>query len=128
MMKVWDLESGYCKKTVGDYFSEWIRCCDSNKDYIIAAGLEKRIYVFEISRLILDFNKNEDALVNDFEAHDNDIEAIKINKMEKETKNLCVTASRDKKVGVWDYIKGELIVLFVGHENWVKSVSFLESS
>lgn len=42
-------------------------------------------------------------------------------------KSICATASRDKTIGVWNYMKGTLLISFIGHENWVKDIAFFES-
>ena len=38
------------------------------------------------------------------------------------------SASRDKTIGIWDYLKGIEISRFYGHENWVKSISLFNNN
>lgn len=40
--------------------------------------------------------------------------------------NVCITASRDKTIGVWDYLHGTQLVSLIGHENWVKDIIIFE--
>ncbi len=42
--------------------------------------------------------------------------------------NVCVTCSRDKTINVWNYLQGTLLIIFKGHENWVKAIELIQSS
>ena len=43
-----------------------------------------------------------------------------------DVKNVCFTASRDKTIGIWNFLTGQQILYFKGHENWVKGLIVLE--
>ena len=127
-IRFWDRSNSYCKRTIGDYHEEWIRCCDANDKYFISSGNDKKVFVFLLDHL-LNFdqsNKSVDCL-NCFEVHDNYVESIKIyQKKFGELDNICVTASRDKTIGVWNYLQGTEMLTFIGHENWVKQIILYE--
>ena len=46
--------------------------------------------------------------INNFEVHDNYVEAIRVYKSKKleNIETICITASRDKTIGVWNYMQG----------------------
>lgn len=66
--------------------------------------------------------------MNTFEAHENYIEAIKVNKSKSlyDIKTVCYTASRDKTIKIWNFMTGNLLLEFKGHENWVKGLALIE--
>lgn len=127
-IRFWDRSNSYCKRTISDYHEEWIRCCDANEKYFVSSGNDKKVFVFLVEHL-LNFDqssKNVDCL-NCFEVHDNYVESIKIyQKKFGDLDNVCVTASRDKTIGVWNYLQGTEILTFIGHENWVKQIILYE--
>ena len=57
------------------------------------------------------------------------MEAIRIYKSGKlgGDETIAVTASRDKTIGVWNYMNGALLVSLSGHENWVKDIQIYET-
>lgn len=129
-LKLWDKTSGYCRKTVDDVHSEWVRCCDANEKYLVSTGNDMKVYVFELDKLLIFDKKSDSFPINVFDAHENFIEDIKIyqNPDKQNDKNLCVTASRDKTIGVWNYLNGSQLMEFRGHENWVKGIDIIEDS
>ena len=54
------------------------------------------------------------------------MEAIVVSQDPKQ--KICCTASRDKTIGVWNYLKGTQLIEFVGHENWVKDLCLISES
>lgn len=51
-IRIWEKESGFCKRTVSDAHEDWIRCCDANEKYLITSGNDKKVFVFEIEGLL----------------------------------------------------------------------------
>ena len=130
-LKVWDRASGYCRKTVANVHGEWIRCCDANDKHLLSSGNDMKVFVFDLASLLNFDSKNNDAkILNVFDAHENFVESIKVYKEGEvyNRKHIAVTASRDKTIDVWDYMTGELIVEFKGHENWVRDIALIEDS
>ena len=130
-IKIWDRASGYCRKTVANIHGEWIRCCDANKKHLVSSGNDMKVFVFDLDSLLNFDSKGTDVKVlNVFDAHENFVEKIKVYKENEiyDKKHVAITASRDKTIDVWDYMNGELIVEFKGHENWVRDLALIEDS
>lgn len=131
-IRIWDRASGFCRKTLSDTHDDWIRCCDANKKYLVTSGNDKRLFVFELSHVLL-FDKSAGSAaanyLNAFFVHENFVDAVKIYKGGKlgDEENVAVTASRDKSIGVWNILNGTCLVRLMGHENWVRDIALLES-
>lgn len=127
-IKFWDRTTTYCRRTISEYHEEWVRCCDSNEKFFVSSGNDKKVFVFPLDSL-LNFDKTTMVdCQNCFEVHDNYVEAIKIYKHKNlgNVQNVCVTASRDKTIGVWDFVHGTNLFNLTGHENWVKDICIFE--
>lgn len=130
-IRIWDRASGFCRKTISDTHDEWIRCCDANKKYLVTSGNDKRLFVFELSHLLL-FEKSASnasaQYLNAFMVHDNFVDSVRVYKEGKlgDEESVAVTASRDKTIGVWSLVNGACLVRLTGHENWVRDIGLLE--
>lgn len=127
-IRFWDRETTYCRRTIDDYHSEWVRCCDANKEYFISSGNDKKLFVFSLQQL-LNFEKaGQTDCVNCFEVHDNYVEAVKMYQQKAlgDLKTVCFTAARDKLIRGWNFLNGNQLFEFRGHENWVKGLAVLE--
>lgn len=142
-VKFWDLEQQICKRTLLDGEHEWLRCVDANDHYMVVAGNDARVWAYDVVKILSTNNDGKsgeklakETLVNSFPGHDNVIEQISIGYKVEGKKNqgqilgnaceqICVTASRDKQIKVFNIIKGECILSFSGHENWVKDVQLI---
>jgi platelet-activating factor acetylhydrolase IB subunit alpha len=127
-IRFWDRSTTYCKRTLNEYHEEWVRCCDSNDKYFISSGNDKKIFVFGIEHLLNFDNTNKTIdCINSFEVHDNYVEAIKVfQKKFADLEAVCVTASRDKTIKIWNYLLGTELLTFIGHDNWVKDIFLYE--
>ena len=56
-LKFWDRNTGYCMRTINEYHSHWVRCCDANEKYFISSGNDKKVFVFDLKSL-LNFGTN----------------------------------------------------------------------
>ena len=113
-LRIWDIYSGYCRKTVEGVHSEWVRCVAMNNKYLVTSGNDQQVFVFDLQKLIsLDrqFSRSEE-LLNSFGVHENYVEDICVWGEDR-----CATASRDKTVGVWNFLTGECYHVFSGHSN-----------
>lgn len=142
-IKFWDLEQQMCKRTLVDDEHEWLRCVDASETLMVASGNDARVWVYDLQKILSSNSEGKggqkvaaDALVNNFPAHDNVIEQISLGYRVEEKKkpreilgspceHVCVTASRDKQVKVFNVLKGECLLSLSGHENWVKDVQLL---
>lgn len=143
LIKFWSLDQEICKQTLRDDDHEWLRCIDANEKHIIVSGNDCRVWVYDLGKILAKSNDNiastklaADTLINNFPAHDNVIEEISIGHtvLEKNkkkeilgclTENLCMTASRDKLVKVFNFMNGDCLLSLSGHENWVKDVQII---
>ncbi len=128
-IRFWDRNTAYCRRTISEYHSEWVRCCDANSNHFLSSGNDKKVFVFELDKL-LNFEKSNQIVdcISCFEVHDNYVEAIQVYKKNdlNKVKTICITASRDKTIGVWNYLQGTQLLTFIGHENWVKDIALYE--
>lgn len=130
-IRVWDRSSGYCRKTIEDIHDDWIRSCDANAKHLLTTGNDKRVFVFDLEQVMTFDSKlvkhGAQKFLNCFDVHDNYVEAIRVYKQGKlgGDETIAVTASRDKTIGVWNYMNGALIVQLTGHENWVKDIQLV---
>ena len=129
-IRIWDRATGFCRKTIADTHDDWIRCCDANKKYLVTSGNDKRLFVFELAQLLV-FDKSPGSQavhLTSFPVHENFVDSVRIYKEGKlgEDEHVAVTASRDKSIGVWNFLTGNCLIRLTGHENWVKDVAIME--
>ena len=142
-LKFWDLEQQMCKRTLLESEHEWLRCVDANEQFLVVAGNDARVWAYDLTKILSSNSDSksgdklaQETLVNSFPAHDNVIEQISIGyKVAEKNKarlilgspceQICVTASRDKQVKVFNLLKGECLLSLSGHENWVKDVQVI---
>lgn len=142
-IRFWDLEQQMCKRTLVDDEHEWLRCVDMNAQFLVTSGNDSRVWVYDIPKILSTNNDGKggdkvarETTVNNFPAHDNVIEQISmgyrvdIKKKPREIlgspcEHICVTASRDKQIKVFNVLKGECLLSLSGHENWVKDVQLV---
>lgn len=130
-IRIWDRTTGFCRKTLSDAHDDWIRCADANKKYLVTSGNDKRLCVFDMTQLLA-FDKGAGAAsttyINSFFVHDNFVDSVRIYKEGKlhDEEHIAVTASRDKTMGVWNFLTGLCLVRLTGHENWVRDIALIE--
>lgn len=130
-IRIWDRSTGFCRKTLADSHDDWIRCVDANKKFMVTSGNDKRLCVFDMTQLLA-FEKGSGAssatYINTFFVHDNFVDAVRIYKEGKlqGEEHIAVTASRDKTIGVWNFLTGVCLVKLTGHENWVRDIGLIE--
>lgn len=142
-LKFWDLEQQMCKRTLIDDEHEWLRCVDANESYLVAAGNDTRVWAYDLKKILSNNSEGkggsklaEETMVGNFPAHENVIEQLSIgyrveNKKKAKTilgtscEHICVTASRDKQIKVFNILNGDCLLSFSGHENWVKDVQII---
>lgn len=142
-VKFWDLEQKICKRTLADPRQEWLRAVDANENYVLVAGNDNRVWVYDYIKLMSSSREGkngeklaEECLITDFPAHENVIESVSISQAVQSDKkklaylgvpaeHICVTSSRDKLVKVFNFMKGDCILSFSGHANWVKGVRLI---
>jgi platelet-activating factor acetylhydrolase IB subunit alpha len=130
-IRIWDRTTGFCRKNLSDCHEDWIRCVDANKRYLVTSGNDKRLCVFEVTQLMA-FEKGSASsctYINSFFVHDNFVDSIRIYREGKlvDEEHIAITASRDKTMGVWNFLNGTCLVRLTGHENWVRDIALIEA-
>lgn len=129
-VRIWELSSGYCIRTLTGH-SDWIRSLDPSNDGSVLITTSN-----DRSARIWDLRKGEQRLV--VQAHDHVVECCAfapypayqylvllagLRKVPNGPAEFFATGSRDKTVKVWD-VRGNLIKVLVGHDNWIRAVCF----
>lgn len=130
-IKVWEKSSGFGKRTLAGAHDDWIRSIDANEKHLLSSGNDRKLIVFDLAKVIMPESRENNtvsAMVNVFEVHENYVECVKVLKKGKffDEEHVAFTASRDKNIGVWNYLKGTCLIIFKGHENWVKDLALVE--
>ncbi|KAF8576683.1 dynein regulator [Ramaria rubella] len=136
-VRIWSIASTHCIKVLNPH-TDWIRCALSSPD----------------ARLILTCSNDHTARLSDIESgalkaemrgHENVVEvAVFIPpvslpavrdlvarpstaltaKIDALGVSFVVTGSRDKTVKLWDALTGQCLWTFVGHDNWIRALTF----
>lgn len=124
-LRLWDRTTGACRKTVRAH-SEWVRCLDINDEHVVSAGNDKRLFVFDLQRFVQHESADTTPL-NSFDAHENYIEAVKLQRTRSAASDerVAFTAARDKTARMWNYLRGQLLRIFTGHDNWVLALTLV---
>ena len=132
-IKIWNVNSGFCQKSINNSHEDWIRCCDANQSHFATSGNDRTVKILDIESQIKkgegSVNGEQIKWINSFIAHENSIDVIKMFSLETDKNNTrLLTGSRDKNIGLWNYSSGTIIFKFTGHENWVKGLSIFGQS
>ena len=133
-IKAWEVSTGYCVRTYSGH-SDWVKCLSISLDgqYFATGCADHNIMIWKmdgshIQTLIghehvvetLSYGKKfksaasivESVLKNDNTMDDDD----------KAVYSYLASGSRDRSVKLWDPLKGQLLMTFNAHENWVRCV------
>lgn len=131
-LRIWDVTSGYCVKTIRGH-ADWVRDVSPSFDgkWLLSAGADQTARIW-------------DAVSGEAKAtmigHDHTIECCvfappaayghlatlagyKKPPPANSSGEFCATGSRDKTIRLWDS-RGTLIKTLVGHDNWVRGLVF----
>ncbi|OMH78408.1 Nuclear distribution protein PAC1 [Zancudomyces culisetae] len=132
-IKIWELSSGYCTKTIVGH-AEWVRRASVSEDnrLLVTCSNDQSVRVW-------DGNTGECRL--DLRGHENVVECAEFvpsncyssianllgldPKIQPNTTpgRYVLSCSRDKLIKLWDS-SGQPVHTFVGHDNWVRSLVF----
>ena len=42
-VRVWDKKTGYCLNTIQGDHGDWVRCCDSNNEFLVTSGNSRKV-------------------------------------------------------------------------------------
>lgn len=48
-MRFWDRGNSFCRRTINQYHSDWVRCCVANQDHFLSTGNDKKVFVFSMN-------------------------------------------------------------------------------
>mmetsp|Transcript_21599 Transcript_21599/g.30249 ORF Transcript_21599/g.30249 Transcript_21599/m.30249 type:complete len:511 (+) Transcript_21599:187-1719(+) len=138
-VKIWDVESGYCVKTITDH-TDWVRCIavrESDGQIMATSGHDQLIFLYNTTG---DRNK-----ITELRGHEHVVESLSFVtsttpaetalsgsaankkkttsqlKHQEQINNYLASAGRDRTVRLWNIATSECIHVFREHDNWVKS-------
>lgn len=131
-LKIWDVTTGYCVKTLRGH-TDWVRdvCPSSDGRFLLSTGDDMTARLWDIST-------SKDKLI--MLGHSHYIECctlappstyrylallagIKKPPPTSSTAEFMATGSRDKTIKLWD-ARGICLKTLVGHDNWVRALAF----
>ena len=131
-LRVWDVTTGYCVKTLHGH-SDWVRNVAPSFDgrWLLSAGSDQvgRVWDAESGEVKATFLGHEHVIeCCTFAPATSYTHLAKLAGLKKpppvsSSSEFVATGSRDKTVKLWDS-RGTLIKTLVGHDNWVRSLQF----
>lgn len=131
-LRIWDVTSGYCVKTLSAH-SDWVRTVAPSFDghWLVSAGNDQaaRLWNADSGEAKVVFVGHEHVIECCTFAPPTAYEALaKLAGVQKppphsSAAEYVVTGSRDKTIRIWD-CRGTLIKTIIGHDNWVRGVAF----
>lgn len=131
-LRVWDVTTGYCLKTLRGH-TEWVRCVTPSLDgrWLLSAGNDRTPRLWDAAT-------GEVKIT--FEGHEHFLEAVafappaayphlaqlagyKKAPSLQSSGEFLVTGGRDKLIKIWDN-RGTCHKTLVGHDNWIRGLAF----
>ncbi|KAK0720694.1 nuclear distribution protein pac1-2 [Lasiosphaeris hirsuta] len=133
-LKIWDVTTGYCVKTIYGH-TDWPRavCPSFDGRYILSTGSDKSVRLWDLSarepecKLVL-FGHENFNLCCAFAPPSSYEYLAKLAGLEKappasSSAEFMATGSRDKQIRLWDS-RGNCVKVLAGHDNWVRGLVF----
>ena len=134
-IKYWEVSSGFCIKTFNGH-NDWVRCISIslNGDILASGSSDHTINIWHIdSGTSVQVLRGHEHVIETLSFGKKSIMAVEMTKLigsnnhndknnESELFSYLVSGSRDKSIKLWDPLKGELLMTFNTHANWVRGV------
>ncbi|KAK0626290.1 nuclear distribution protein pac-1b [Immersiella caudata] len=133
-LKIWDVTTGYCLKTITGH-TDWPRavCPSVDGRYLLSTGSDKSARLWDISsrepeqKLVLfgheNFNLCCAIAPSPSYPHLSKLANLDKSPSASSTAEFFATGSRDKQIRLWD-ARGNCIKVLAGHDNWVRGLVF----
>ncbi|XP_048240296.1 F-box protein MET30-like [Haliotis rufescens] len=116
-VRLWDCESGKCKKVI------WV----SQTTSIMAVSFSHGYLACSYGETICLYRVKDTKLIRTFQEHRKRVESVELRIAESETfEGMIVSAGKDGLLKYWDVNKDESIQTFVGHSEQVNCIRFDE--
>ncbi|CAK4079567.1 unnamed protein product [Aphanomyces euteiches] len=133
-IKIWEVETGYCTHTLKGH-SDWVRdvCVSEDGLYLASGGNDRTITLWDLQQAkAIQWMREHEHVVETVQfakgIQQTAIEAIHGKKVAETTgqtfTRYLLSGSRDRTVRLWEAFSGLLLMNFVSHDNWVRSVRF----
>ena len=135
-IKSWEIATGYCIRTYSGH-SDWVKCLSISLDgqYFATGCADHNIMIWKV----------DGSNIQTLSGHEHVVETLSYGKKfksaatimekaltssngssndddEKSTYSYLASGSRDRTVKLWDPLKGQLLMTFNAHDNWVRCV------
>ncbi|QSL66845.1 hypothetical protein MERGE_001232 [Pneumocystis wakefieldiae] len=130
-IKIWEISTGFCVKTISNAHIDWIRtiCPSDDGKLLLSAGNDR------IAKI---FNTHNGECKLEFQGHEHVIECaifapnsaykflmqLSGIHLSKNSMGYIATGSRDKTIKLWGCQNGQIIKTLLGHDNWLRALAF----
>ncbi|KAG4305038.1 hypothetical protein PORY_001713 [Pneumocystis oryctolagi] len=130
-IKIWEISTGFCTKTISGAHIDWIRtvCPSNDGKLLLSAGNDRIAKIFDIynGECKLEFQGHEHVIECAIFAPDSackfltELSGIHLS---KNSIGYIATGSRDKTIKLWGCHTGQMIKTLSGHDNWLRALVF----
>ncbi|KAG5436838.1 hypothetical protein PCANB_001660 [Pneumocystis canis] len=130
-IKIWEISTGFCIKTIFNAHIDWIRtvCPSDDGKLLLSAGNDRIAKIFDIcnGECKLEFQGHEHVIECAVFAPNSackfltELSGIHLS---KNSIGYIATGSRDKTIKLWGCQNGQIIKTLSGHDNWLRALIF----
>lgn len=129
-IRIWEVGTGFCMKTIESANGDWIRCLAPSFDgsMVLSGGSDQVARIHDI---------NSGTRKIEFRGHENVVECVAyappashshlsklLGMTVTKTTAFIATGSRDKTIKLWNAESGAIIATLRGHDNWLRALVF----
>ncbi|KTW28351.1 uncharacterized protein T551_02770 [Pneumocystis jirovecii RU7] len=130
-IKIWEISTGFCTKTISSAHIDWIRtiCPSDDGKLLLSAGNDRIAKIFDVydGECKLEFQGHEHVIECAIFAPNSafkfltELSGIHLS---KNSTGYIATGSRDKTIKLWGCQTGQMIKTLSGHDNWLRALVF----